>query len=138
MKFTAAVKKDIKMSSVAQYYSDFLFVWCASLWILRRIPLLLYFQLSSADIWGIMFTKQSLVTLLGGLSLAVAQTTTEEYPSLAEIRAAQATVQPYSPVSNVKGLAFNRFVNIWLENTVCPQLLHLVYAVIEPQLTCHF
>lgn len=85
-----------------------------------------------------MFTKQSLVTLLGGLSLAMAQTTTEEYPSLAEIRAAQATVQPYSPVSNVKGLAFNRFVNIWLENTVCPQLLHPVYAVIESQLTCHF
>ncbi|EHA27650.1 hypothetical protein CBS63078_3787 [Aspergillus niger] len=64
-----------------------------------------------------MFTKQSLVTLLGGLSLALAQTTTEEYPSLAEIRAAQATVQPYSPVSNVKGTSFNRFVNIWLENT---------------------
>ena len=82
-----------------------------------------------------MFTKQSLVTLLGGLSLALAQTTTEEYPSLAEIRAAQATVQPYSPVSNVKGTSFNRFVNIWLENTVCLEL-HVVYVVIEPQLTC--
>ncbi|KAF7121842.1 hypothetical protein CNMCM5793_009395 [Aspergillus hiratsukae] len=64
-----------------------------------------------------MFTKQSLVTLLGGLSVALAQTSSEQYPSPAEIEAAQATVQPYSPVSNVQGLAFNRFVNIWLENT---------------------
>jgi acid phosphatase len=64
-----------------------------------------------------MFTKQSLVTLLGGLSVALAQTSSEQYPSIAEIEAAQATVQPYSPVSNVQGLAFNRFVNIWLENT---------------------
>jgi acid phosphatase len=70
-----------------------------------------------------MFTKQSLVTLLGGLSVALAQTSSEQYPSIAEIEAAQATVQPYSPVSNVRGLAFNRFVNIWLENTVCDALL---------------
>jgi acid phosphatase len=70
-----------------------------------------------------MFTKQSLVTLLGGLSVALAQTSSEQYPSIAEIEAAQATVQPYSPVSNVRGLAFNRFVNIWLENTVCDTLL---------------
>ncbi|PYH91993.1 phosphoesterase-domain-containing protein [Aspergillus ellipticus CBS 707.79] len=64
-----------------------------------------------------MFTKQSLVTLLGGLSLALAQTSSEEYPSLAEIAAKQASVQPFSPVSNVAGLSFDRFVNIWLENT---------------------
>lgn len=70
-----------------------------------------------------MFTKQSLVTLLGGLSVVLAQTSSEQYPSPAEIEAAQATVQPYSPVSNVRGLAFNRFVNIWLENTVCDALL---------------
>ncbi|KAH1275355.1 hypothetical protein KXX33_006545 [Aspergillus fumigatus] len=64
-----------------------------------------------------MFTKKSLVTLLGGLSVALAQTSSEQYPSLSEIEAAQATVLPHSPVSNVKGLAFDRFVNIWLENT---------------------
>ncbi|KAL4889892.1 phosphoesterase family-domain-containing protein [Aspergillus ambiguus] len=64
-----------------------------------------------------MFSKQSLVTLLGGLSLALAQTSSEQYPSISEIEAAQASVLPYSPVSNVKGLSFNRFVNIWLENT---------------------
>ena len=66
-----------------------------------------------------MLTRQSLVALLGGLSLAAAQTSSEQNPSLEEIQAAQATVLPHSPVSNVKGLAFNRFVNIWLENTVC-------------------
>ncbi|GES59940.1 acid phosphatase [Aspergillus terreus] len=64
-----------------------------------------------------MLFKQSLVSLLGGLSLALAQTSSEQNPSLAEIEAAQASVLPYSPVSNVKGLSFDRFVNIWLENT---------------------
>ncbi|PWY66802.1 phosphoesterase-domain-containing protein [Aspergillus sclerotioniger CBS 115572] len=56
-----------------------------------------------------MLTRHSLAALLGGLSFALAQTSSEEYPSSAEIGAAQATVLPYSPVSNVKGLAFNRF-----------------------------
>lgn len=64
--------------------------------------------------------SKSLVTLLGGLSLAVAQTSSEKYPPQSEIEAAQASVLPYSPISNVKGHSFNRFVNIWLENTVCP------------------
>ncbi|KAL3474250.1 phosphoesterase family-domain-containing protein [Aspergillus californicus] len=63
-----------------------------------------------------MYSK-ALVALLGGLSLTLAQTTTEENPSVAEIRAAQATTLPHSPVSNVKGKSFQRFVNIWLENT---------------------
>lgn len=38
-------------------------------------------------------------------------------PSLASISAAQATVQPLSPTSSVKGLAFDRIIQIWLENT---------------------
>ncbi|KAK0708281.1 phosphoesterase family-domain-containing protein [Lasiosphaeris hirsuta] len=37
-------------------------------------------------------------------------------PSLASIYAAQETVQPSSPTSNVKGAAFDRIVQIWLEN----------------------
>jgi acid phosphatase len=65
-----------------------------------------------------MFTKKNLVALLGGVTVALAQTSSEQYPSQAEIDAARNTVLPYSPVSNVKGLAFNRFVDIWLENTV--------------------
>ncbi|OQE17182.1 hypothetical protein PENFLA_c025G04192 [Penicillium flavigenum] len=64
-----------------------------------------------------MFTKQTLLAFVGALALAAATTTTEETPTQAEIDAARATALPYSPVSNVKGLAFDRFVNIWLENT---------------------
>ncbi|KAL8418718.1 hypothetical protein RB594_002070 [Gaeumannomyces avenae] len=37
--------------------------------------------------------------------------------SLDEIRAAQATARVSSPTSNVKGVAFDRFIQIWLENT---------------------
>ncbi|KGO69482.1 Phosphoesterase [Penicillium italicum] len=64
-----------------------------------------------------MFTKQTLLAFVGALALAAAKTTTEKTPTQAEIDAARATALPYSPVSNVKGLAFDRFVNIWLENT---------------------
>lgn len=32
--------------------------------------------------------------------------------------AQSATTQPLSPVSNVKGVVFDRFFQIWLENTV--------------------
>jgi acid phosphatase len=66
-----------------------------------------------------MFTKQSLAVFIGALALAAAKTTTVEYPTDAEVEAAAATVVPLSPTSNVKGLAFDRFVNIWIENTVC-------------------
>lgn len=38
-------------------------------------------------------------------------------PSLAAIQAAAATTLPKSPTSNVKGVAFDRFIQIWLENT---------------------
>lgn len=67
-----------------------------------------------------MFTKQTLVPLVGALAMASAQTTTSsvEYPTESQIEASAATVQPYSPVSNVKGLAFDRFTDIWFENQV--------------------
>ncbi|KAK4141547.1 uncharacterized protein C8A04DRAFT_30917 [Dichotomopilus funicola] len=38
-------------------------------------------------------------------------------PTLSSIYAAQATVKPESPVSNVPGKAFDRIIQIWLENT---------------------
>ncbi|KAL2015029.1 hypothetical protein VTK56DRAFT_6443 [Thermocarpiscus australiensis] len=38
-------------------------------------------------------------------------------PALSSIYAAQATATPQSPVSNVHGKAFDRIVQIWLENT---------------------
>ncbi len=39
-------------------------------------------------------------------------------PTLTQILATEATAPALSPVSNVKGVAFDRIVQIWLENTV--------------------
>jgi acid phosphatase len=39
-------------------------------------------------------------------------------PSLTQILSTEATAVALSPVSNVKGQAFDRVVQIWLENTV--------------------
>jgi acid phosphatase len=38
-------------------------------------------------------------------------------PTLSSIYAAAATAVPQSPVSNVAGKAFDRIIQIWLENT---------------------
>ncbi|KAF7715447.1 Uncharacterized protein PECH_007131 [Penicillium ucsense] len=64
-----------------------------------------------------MFTKQGLFAFASCLALAAAETSSVQYPTAAEIEAARESVLPFSPVSNVKGAAFNRFVNIWIENT---------------------
>ncbi|KAF3387880.1 Acid phosphatase [Talaromyces pinophilus] len=69
-----------------------------------------------------------LMAMMASCSVVAAQTTTEQYPSAAEIAAAQASVIPYSPTSNVPGKVFNRFIDIWLENT------DLATAEIEPHL----
>jgi len=66
-----------------------------------------------------MFTKSSLVVFIGALALAAAKTTSVEYPTDAEVEEAAAKAVPSSPTSHVKGLAFDRFVNIWIENQVC-------------------
>ncbi|KAJ5683404.1 hypothetical protein N7462_006569 [Penicillium macrosclerotiorum] len=58
----------------------------------------------------------SLTAFLALLTLAAAGTITTSEPSLQDINAAAATTLPYSPTSNVKGLAFDRFYQIWLEN----------------------
>lgn len=67
-----------------------------------------------------MFTKQTLSAFVGALALVSAKTipASDKNPSAEEIAKAQASVIPYSPVSNVKGLAFDRFAQIWIENTV--------------------
>ena len=39
-------------------------------------------------------------------------------PTLTAIEATAATAVPLSPLSNVKGIAFDRFFQVWLENTV--------------------
>lgn len=66
-----------------------------------------------------MLTPYSLLALVGGLALGATKTITQQDPSQVEIDAARASVLPFSPVSNVKGLAFDRFAQIWIENTVC-------------------
>ncbi|RWQ98521.1 phosphoesterase family-domain-containing protein [Paecilomyces variotii] len=60
--------------------------------------------------------RASIANILATASLALAATSTVEEPTLQEIEAAAATTLPLSPVSNVKGVAFNKFYQIWLEN----------------------
>jgi acid phosphatase len=64
--------------------------------------------------------------MLMALSMAAAQTITTSEPALPAIQAAAATTLPYSPVSNVSGVAFDRFIQVWLENVVSRS--HLSYA----------
>lgn len=58
----------------------------------------------------------STVLLVGITTTAYAQT---QYTSTgtAAVAAAAATAKTLSPVSSIKGKQFDRFVNIWLENT---------------------
>jgi acid phosphatase len=56
------------------------------------------------------------VSVLAATSVAEPPEHTIE-PSLSAIVSAVATTVPLSPVSNVKGAAFDRFVQVWLENT---------------------
>ena len=61
--------------------------------------------------------------LLAGAAQALAATSVAEppestiQPAPSAISAARATATASSPVSNVKGIAFDRFYQIWLENT---------------------
>ncbi|OJJ04110.1 hypothetical protein ASPVEDRAFT_43565 [Aspergillus versicolor CBS 583.65] len=59
---------------------------------------------------------KTLVALLGTGASAFAQVATTTQPSQSDIAASAATVEPYSPVSNVEGLAFNRIFQVWFEN----------------------
>lgn len=56
--------------------------------------------------------------LLGAASVARAAVATTSEPAMTEIQQARATTLPESPTSDVKGLAFNRFYQVWLENIV--------------------
>lgn len=66
----------------------------------------------------------SLALLLAVAQSATAATSASEpaestiEPTQASIYATAATASALAPVSNVKGLAFDRFYQIWLENTV--------------------
>lgn len=61
--------------------------------------------------------KAVIAVLLGVATLTVAQTATTSEPALADIQAAE-TTKPEVTVSDVKGLAFDRFYQVWLENIV--------------------
>lgn len=56
--------------------------------------------------------------VLAASSSAVRPTSSLIEPALTQIEATAATATALSPVSNVKGAGFDRFVQIWLENTV--------------------
>ncbi|CEJ54249.1 Putative Acid phosphatase PHOa [Penicillium brasilianum] len=60
--------------------------------------------------------KAVIATLLAAATLAQAQVATTSEPSVSDINKAAATTLPESPTSDVKGLAFNRFYQVWLEN----------------------
>lgn len=66
--------------------------------------------------------KTVLAALVGVAALAVAQTATTSEPALADIHAAAATTKPEVTTSDVKGLAFDRFYQVWLENIVRDKL----------------
>lgn len=77
--------------------------------------------------------QSSIALMLGVASVAFAQTATTSEPSLPDIEAAQATTKPSSPTSNVPGLAFDRYIQVWLENTVRPHSpLYIYYSVTLP------
>ncbi|KAJ5894107.1 Acid phosphatase [Penicillium taxi] len=60
--------------------------------------------------------KPALITLAAaGVASALVATASE--PALSDIAAAQATTLPETTTSDVKGLAFDRFYQVWLENT---------------------
>ena len=56
---------------------------------------------------------------LAASTIASASIATTSEPALTEIRAAEATSLPETTNSNVKGLVFDRFYQVWLENIVC-------------------
>lgn len=77
--------------------------------------------------------KASVAAFLAAATLASAKTINVSEPSAAQIAADRATVVPLSPTSDVKGLAFDRFIQIWLENTVCGILVHALRDANTPK-----
>lgn len=72
---------------------------------------------------------QSAVLLLAAAGAASAQLITTSEPPLADIQAAAATAVPSSPVSDVQGIAFKNFYQIWLENVVSINSMHRARAI---------
>lgn len=81
-----------------------------------RFPLRL--ALPSSKMRSVLVLALAVEAVLAASSTAVRPTSSLIEPSLSQIIATQATATALSPVSNVKGAGFDRFVQIWLENTV--------------------
>lgn len=62
--------------------------------------------------------KPVLYTLLATAAVALAGLATVTEPALSDIKEAQATTRPEVTTSDVKGLVFDRFFQVWLENIV--------------------
>lgn len=62
--------------------------------------------------------KAVALNLLAAAAVARAAVAVVSEPSLSQVKKTQATTLPESPTSNVKGLAFDRFYQVWLENIV--------------------
>lgn len=62
--------------------------------------------------------KLVFLTLLVTAAVALASLVTVSEPALSDIKKAQATTLPEVTTSNVKGLVFDRFFQVWLENIV--------------------
>lgn len=73
--------------------------------------------------------RPSIAAFLTAVGMACTATADVAYPSIEEIQAAAATTRPLSPVSNVKGLAFDRFIQVWLENIVSDAVTAMLVAV---------
>jgi acid phosphatase len=65
--------------------------------------------------------KAVFAVLLAVAARVIAETATTSEPALAQIQAAAATTKPELTTSSVKGLAFDRFYQVWLENIVCDE-----------------
>lgn len=73
--------------------------------------------------------KAVIAVVMGAAALATAQTATTSEPAVADIRAAAATTKPEVTTSDVKGLAFDRFYQVWLENIVRDKLPKLSWSL---------
>lgn len=77
--------------------------------------------------------KLVFLTLLATAAVVLAGLATVSEPALSNIKEAQATTLPEVTTSNVKGLVFDRFFQVWLENIVSDGLGYIrTYSSLIP------
>jgi hypothetical protein len=90
---------------------------------ISSLPLLTFFNIHFSIVvltLTIQFIKMkaTMAVVLAVVVSAMAQIATVSEPALSEIHAAAATIKPQVTTSDVKGLVFDRFYQVWLENIV--------------------